>query len=252
MTMRGLKGKSILITGGASGIGRATAAALARSGCLVTIGDRDEAAGNALAAELTAEGGSVHFQRCDVTSEDDAAALVHAVLDQYGRLDGACYSAGLSTVRKPLIEMSREEWSRATAVNLDGAFLALKHQLPAMIGAGGGSIVLIASMAAMKGTPMAADYCASKSGMLGLMRSAAAEYSAQGVRINVIMPGATATPMLEAATSPEHSAGLIARTPIHRIAEPREIADSVCWLLSEEASFVTGAAIPVDGGMSAL
>lgn len=250
--MRGLDGRSIVVSGGASGIGRACAAALVEADCRVTIADRDEAAGRALAEELARKGAEVQFVRCDATLEDDARRLVDAVLDRFGALNGTCYCVGISTVRKSVKDMTLAEWQRAIDVNLTGAFLTIKHQLPAIERAGGGAMVLLASMAAMKGTPLASDYCASKAGMLGLMRAVSVECAGAGVRLNVVMPGATWTPMLEAATSPEHSAGLMARTPLRRIAEPREIAETVRWLLSDESSYITGAAIAADGGMSAL
>lgn len=250
--MRGLAGNAIVVCGGASGIGRACALALAEAGCRVTIGDRDEKGGRAVVAEIEERGGEALFVPCDATSEADAARLVAAAQARFGAVRGLCYSVGVTTVRKPVKDMALAEWQRAIDVNLTGAFLAIKHQLPAIEQAGGGAIVLIASMAAMKGTPLASDYCASKSGMLGLMRAVSIEAAGAGVRVNVVMPGATWTPMLEGATSPQHSAGLMARTPIGRIAEPREIAETVRWLLSDEASYVTGASLAADGGMSAL
>lgn len=250
--MRGLDSRSIVVCGGASGIGRACVTALVEADCRVTIADRDEVAGRAVVEEVERRGAEALFVPYDATSEADAERLVAAALDRFGALHGMCYSVGLSTVRKSVKEMTLAEWQRALDVNLTGAFLAIKHQLPALEAGGGGAMVLIASMAAMKGTARAADYCASKAGMLGLMRSVAVECAEAAVRLNVVMPGATWTPMLEAATSREHSEGLVARTPLRRIAEPHEIAETVRWLLCNEASYITGAAIAADGGMSAI
>ena len=250
--MRDLAGKSFIVCGGASGIGRACVEALASEGCTVTVSDVDAGAGRLLADQLCSGGAQIQFVEADAASETDAERLARLAQSRFGAVHGSCYSVGISTVRKPVTAMALDEWQRAIDVNLTGAFLMLRYQLPLIAAAGGGAAVLIASMAAMKGTANASDYCASKAGMVGLMRAAALEMAPAGVRINTVMPGATMTPMLAGATSPEHTAGLIARTPLGRIAEPEEIARTACWLLSDGASFITGATLAADGGMSAL
>jgi 2,5-dichloro-2,5-cyclohexadiene-1,4-diol dehydrogenase 1 len=252
-TVARLTGRSIFVTGGSSGIGRAVAILSARAGARVTIADVNEEAGNAVAAEIRASGGEALFVRGDVTDEGQMAAGVKAAIRSFGRVDGACNAAGMVFKGVRIHEIPTDFWDKVTAVNLRGIFISMKYEIPAMLEAGGGSIVNIASTAALRSFPNGAEYCATKAGSVGLTRSAAVEYAANAVRVNAVLPGATRTPMLmkgfDSVEGLEQQA--VARVPMGRLAEPVELAMAICWLLSDEARFVTGVLLPVDGGLTA-
>jgi len=252
--MNSLKGKSIIVTGGGSGIGGAAVQLLAEAGALVTIADLNEAHGTAMVELVTKNGGKAQFVKTNVSDEQSVKHMVDFAVAAYGRLDGACNAAGVPQRGKPLADVTIEEWDNCHSVNLRGLFLCNKYQILAMLKNGGGSIVNIASTAAVVGFPNGAEYCASKAGVLGLVRGAAIDYATQGIRINAIMPGATLTPMLKAAMDqdPNLEPALASVHPMNRFAQPKEIAAGALWLLSDEASFATGAAYPVDGGHSAI
>ncbi|MGD9661808.1 MAG: SDR family NAD(P)-dependent oxidoreductase [Porticoccaceae bacterium] len=252
--MNSLKGKSIIVTGGGSGIGGAAVQLLAEAGALVTIADLSESHGNEMVKSITSNGGKAQFVKTNVSDEQSVKHMVDFAVAAYGRLDGACNAAGVPQRGKPLADVTIEEWDNCHSVNLRGLFLCNKYQILAMLKNGGGSIVNIASTAAVVGFPNGAEYCASKAGVLGLVRGAAIDYATQGIRINAIMPGATLTPMLKAAMDqdPNLEPALASVHPMNRFAQPREIAAGALWLLSDEASFATGAAYPVDGGHSAI
>jgi NAD(P)-dependent dehydrogenase (short-subunit alcohol dehydrogenase family) len=249
-----LTGKSIIITGGGSGIGAAVSAMIAEAGGRVTVVDMNEAAAYAVSARINEAGGQAQACRADVSNHTDVQAMVEKALALYGRLDGACNAAGVPQRGKLMHEVSLEEWDLCHKVNLRGLFLCNKYQVIAMLKSGGGSIVNIASTAAMVGFPNGAEYCASKAGVMGLVRGSAIDYATKGIRINAVLPGGTRTPMLEAAMKQDSGleAALAAVHPMGRFGQPREIASAVRWLLSDDASFVTGAAIPVDGGHTAI
>lgn len=251
--MKGLNGRSVIVTGGASGIGRAAALLLAEAGCLLTLGDLNEAGCEETVAQIKARGGQAQWIRTDVSSESDAQRLVDRAVASYGQLQGACNAAGVAPASKPLCELTIEQWNRVISINLTAPFLCLKHQVPAVLAAGGGSIVIVASTASLIGVPLAAEYCASKAGVLGLVRGASCEYAAKGVRVNAVLPGVTRTPMLEGALKDNNLEKYFASIhPIGRFAEPIEIATAIRWLMSEEASFVTGSAMTADGGMTSV
>lgn len=252
--MNSLKDKSIIVTGGGSGIGGAAVQLLVAAGALITVADLNEAHGNEIVESVSNSGGKAHFVKVNVADEESVKAMVASAVDTYGRLDGACNAAGVPQRGKPLADVTLEEWDICHAVNLRGLFLCNKYQILAMLKSGGGSIVNIASTAAMVGFPNGAEYCASKAGVLGLVRGAAIDYATQGIRINAIMPGATLTPMLKAAMEqdPNLEPALASVHPMKRFAQPREIAAGALWLLSDEASFATGGAYPVDGGHTAI
>jgi 2,5-dichloro-2,5-cyclohexadiene-1,4-diol dehydrogenase 1 len=252
--MRGLSEKSVIVTGGGSGIGRATALLLAEAGCKVTIGDLSPTAGVAVVAEIVAAGGVAQSIATNVAKEDDVRALVDGAVTAYGRLDGAVNAAGVPQVGKLAHEVSIEEWDRCHGVNLRGLFLCNKYEIAAMLEAGGGSIVNIASTAASVGFPNGAEYCASKAGVMGLVRGAAIDYATRGIRINAVLPGGTLTPMLKAAmdNDPGLEPALAAVHPMNRFGQPEEIAAAARFLISDEASFVTGAAYAVDGGHTCI
>lgn len=251
--MKSLEGKSVVVTGAGSGIGRATAILFAEAGCKVTLADLNEAGCHETLATITAAGGIGQVIRTDVSKEADVKAMVDKAVAAYGRLDGAGNCAAVASANKPVSELSLEEWNHCISIDLTGTFLCVKHQAAAMLKTGSGSIVCVASTAAVAGLPGAVEYCAAKGGVLGLVRSASFDHSSQGVRVNAVMPGATKTPMLAAATAENGLEDQIkATTPIGRFAQPEEVGNAIRWLVSDEASFVTGSAMAVDGGYTSI
>ena len=246
--------KSAIVTGGGSGIGAAVALDLSKSGYKVTVADMNEKGGEEIVGQIIAIGGTGQFIRTDVSDENNVIALVEAALSAYGKLDAACNAAGISQRGKMLHDLTTEEWDRCQAVNLRGSFLCNKYQVIAMIETGGGAIVNVASTCSMVAVQNAAEYCASKAGVLGLVRGVALDYATHGIRINAVLPGGTQTPMLTSATEtdPTLEAALVAVHPMKRFGQPGEISTAIKWLLSDEASFVTGASLAVDGGMLAI
>jgi NAD(P)-dependent dehydrogenase (short-subunit alcohol dehydrogenase family) len=241
------------VTGGASGIGRAAALLLGEDGYNVTVADRDAAGGEETAALVNRSGsGRAHFIATDVADEASVKAMVASAVATYGRLDGAINSAGVEGTGVQLHLLSLEAWNRHIQINLTGVFLCVKHQLAPMLEqGGGGSIVCVSSAAALMGLPVFADYCASKAGVTGLVRSAAVDYATSGIRVNAILPGRTETPMaarIRGANIP--ALGGPRPLPMERGAQPFEIATSAVWLLSDQASYITGASLSVDGGMA--
>lgn len=251
--MRDFTDKSIIVTGAGSGIGRAVALSLLEAGALVTVADVNGAAAAKIADEAAGLGGTANPVSVDVTLEQEIAGMVESAMTRFGRLDGACNAAGVAPLGKILHELTTDDWDRQHAINLRGLFLSMKHQVIAMLPSGGGSIVNVGSTAGVRGFPHCAEYCAAKSGVMGLVRGAAIDYATSGIRINAVLPGATATPMMDAvlADFPEREAQLAAVHPMGRLGQPIEIAAGVTWLLSDEASFVTGVGLAVDGGHAA-
>jgi NAD(P)-dependent dehydrogenase (short-subunit alcohol dehydrogenase family) len=249
----GLEGKSVIVTGGASGIGYAAVELLASAGCAVTIADIDEAAGRQRSAQLERSGtGKVQFIRTDVSREADVQAMVDAAVAAFGRLDGAINCAGVPPRNKPLHEITTDHWDASDGINLRGMFLCFKYEIMAMLKTGGGSIVGISSTAATSAVPGSAEYCATKSGVNGLVRGAALDYADKGIRINGVMPGATQTPMFEFATRSVKMNDMSGSLPMKRIGAPAEVAAGAVWLISDHASYVTGVILPVDGGLTAV
>jgi len=246
-------GYTALVTGGASGIGRAAAEILGERGANVVVADMSEDGGADCVAAIENAGGRAIFVRTNVMEEDSVKAAVAAAVDAFGRLDGAINSAGLPPSGKALHMLDMAEWSRVNGVNLNGMFLSMKHEVGAMLKTGGGAIVAVSSASAVKGMIHCSDYCASKAGVTGLVRAAALDYAEQGIRINALLPGATDTPL--AHRSRDNNPELVKRgsvhVPVNRMASPAEIAAVAVWLLSDEASYVTGASISADGGMTA-
>ncbi|MEU8176463.1 SDR family oxidoreductase [Microbispora hainanensis] len=246
--------KVILITGATSGMGRAAAELIAAEGGHVVLAARGKEAGDALAAELRAAGGEATFVPTDVTVEAEAAELVRQAVGRYGRLDGVFNNVGAATAVGAVTDVEGDAWHADLALNLGSVFFGLKHQIPALRAAGGGAIVNNASVLGVTGQAGMASYGAAKHGVLGLTRSAALDVAGAGIRINALVTGGVDTPLLRGnmGPSPEESlraAG--AMHPIGRIGQPEEIAAFVAFLLSDEARFITGAALAIDGGITA-
>jgi NAD(P)-dependent dehydrogenase (short-subunit alcohol dehydrogenase family) len=243
-------GKVALITGAASGIGRAAALTFAREGALVVAADRDSDGGEITVEAVRSGGGQATFRQCDVTSEDDVRALVAAVVDAHGRLDCAHNNAGITGAMGAVHQLEREAWEHTLTVNLTGIFLCMKHELVQMRAQGSGAIVNTASAAGLVGVPGLSPYCASKHAIIGLTKTAALENAAAGVRVNAVLPGSIDTPMLHGYMSlgPAVEKAIKASQPGGRLGLPEEIAEAVVWLSSDRASFVTGTPMLVDGG----
>lgn len=252
--MLDLQGKVAIVTGGASGIGRATALLMARAGARVVVADMTEATGVAVVNEIEEGGGVAMFQALDVRREESCEALVQATLSRFGGLDAAFNNAGISGGVGLTDELGMAQWHSVIDVNLTGVFRCMVPQLRHMKEQGKGAIVNTASIAGQMGTPGSAAYSASKHGVIGLTRTAALEYAKHGVRINALCPGYVTTPMTGGSTSEFPSRTLekaLAMTPMRRLGQPEEQAEMVVWLCSDKASFVTGAHFNVDGGFLA-
>jgi NAD(P)-dependent dehydrogenase (short-subunit alcohol dehydrogenase family) len=252
MTERRFAGKVAFITGAGSGIGRATAIAFAAEGANVALADID-AAGNEETARLVREyGGQVLTAKCDVTSSSDIQAVIGQTVKEFGRLDVAFNNAGIEQPPAPLVDITEDEWSRLLDVNLRSAFLCMKYEIPAMLKSGGGSIVNTSSGAGVVGIREQAAYVASKHGIIGLTKSVALEYAAQGIRVNAICPGIIETPMMDrfSGGTPEGRERVIGQEPVGRMGRPEEIASAVLWLSSDLGSFATGHAMVIDGGQT--
>jgi NAD(P)-dependent dehydrogenase (short-subunit alcohol dehydrogenase family) len=245
-------GKVAIVTGGASGIGRATARMLAAEGAAVVIGDVDEAAG-AVAEEIRGAGGGASFVRTDVTAWDDVRGLVAAAVEEHGRLDVMVNNVGVA-IGGAAGEMSEQDWNRVIDVNLTGVWRGMRHAIPEMLRIGGGSIVNVSSVQSLVGFVGWSGYAASKGGINALTQQAAVEYAPQGIRVNAIIPGTILTGMNEGILRDHPDPdGLMAQWtamhPIGRIGQPEEVAAAVVYLASDESSFVTGMLLRVDGGM---
>ncbi len=251
-----LSGKSIIVTGAGGGIGRAASLVLAAAGANVVVTDIAEEAGRATVDAIRSSDSNAIFFRADLAVERDVQALVERATSTYGRLDGAFNNAGLEQCAKPLHELTTEQWERALRVDLTSVFWCLKYQVIAMLRTGGGAIVNTASSLGQVAIPNASEYIASKHGVIGLTRAAAAEYGVQGIRVNAVLPGIIRTPMIaRLSEDPQFSGmfdGLRKRHPIGRFGEPAEVGEAVKWLLSDSASFVNGTALTVDGGYLAV
>lgn len=242
--------RSVLVTGGASGMGRATALLLARDGVAVTVVDRAADAAEDVAREITAANGIALAAPADVGDEEQVAAAVTSAVDAFGGLDGVVTSAGVfhGSDLRPLGEVDLDDFLFVLRVNLAGTFLAIKHALPHLVPRRG-AVVTIASTAALKGHGRGSGYTASKGGVAALTRLAAVQYGRQGVRVNCICPGAVDTPMTAGAwSSPEARDGIRRAVPLQRVAEAEEIASVAAFLLSDAATYLTGQTIAVDGG----
>ncbi|CCQ33838.1 3alphaor 20beta-hydroxysteroid dehydrogenase protein [Halorhabdus tiamatea SARL4B] len=236
-----------IVTGGSTGIGAATAKRFADEGASVVVADVNVEDGEDTVAEIVDAGGEATFVEVDVTDPAEVEAMVETAVDTYGGLDFAVNNAGIEGENEPTSDQPLDNWEQVIDVNLKGVFVGMQAEIDAMLEDGGGAIVNMSSIAGQVGFPNLTPYVASKHGVIGLTKTASLEYSEAGVRVNAICPGVIETPMVEA-TDQASIEQTIAATPIGRLGEPSEIGDAAVWLCSEEASFVTGESLVIDGG----
>jgi NAD(P)-dependent dehydrogenase (short-subunit alcohol dehydrogenase family) len=245
-----MEGRVALVTGAGSGIGRGIALAFAGEGAKVAVADKILETARETAGMINEQGGVATFIPCDVIKETDVQHMIATAVDSFGRLDCAVNNAGIGPMPTTVAEHPLEVWNQVLSVNLTGVFLCLKHELIQMLKQGKGAVVNIASVAGLVGTPYLSAYAASKHGVVGLTKTAALEYAQSGIRVNAVCPGSTHTPMVDRLFEqhPEMEEMAVKAHPLGRLADVKEIAAAAVWLCSDSASFVTGHAMPVDGG----
>ena len=248
-----LDGKVAIVTGAASGIGRATAILFASEGAKVVLADWDERQGSRVADELREAGHDAVFVRVDVSRPEDVEGMISTAVERYARLDVLFNNAGIEGEQAPTADCTLDNWERVINVNLKGVFLGMKYGIPAMLRGGGGAIINNASVAGIVGFAGIPAYCASKGGVIQLTKAAALEYAKQGIRVNVICPGVIWTPMVErfTAQSDETRKALESLEPVGRFGTPEEVARLALFLASDDSTFCTGAPFIVDGGFVA-
>jgi NAD(P)-dependent dehydrogenase (short-subunit alcohol dehydrogenase family) len=245
--------KVALITGGGSGIGKASALAFFREGAKVIVADVNRKGGEETAAKIREAGGEALFIEADVSNAGEVENLIRKAVETYGRIDWAHNNAGIMGLLAPTAEYTEEAWDQVIRVNLKGIWLCVKYEILQMLGQGGGAIVNTSSTLGLGGTKSMPAYVASKHGVAGLTRAAAMEYAQWGIRVNAVCPGFIRTPMVDLLIKedPQIEPQLTARYPLGRIGNPEEVAEAVVWLCSDAASFVTGHTLVIDGGRTA-
>ncbi|HEX8328213.1 MAG TPA: glucose 1-dehydrogenase [Hymenobacter sp.] len=252
MNNASMQGKVALVTGASGGIGLATARKFAQAGASVVLCARRTELIEKEAEQLRAAGYQALAVTADVTNTGQVKELVATTVEHFGRLDYAVNNAGVINERGPAHELAEEEWDRQISVNLTSVWVCMKHELAQMVRQGAGAIVNVSSTAGLRAAPGLAAYNASKHGVVGLTKCTGVEYAAQGIRVNAVCPGWVETPMTaEYGSDPARHEQMVASEPIKRTAQPEEIAASIVWLCSDAASFITGDAIAVDGGLTA-
>ncbi|EKD53770.1 MAG: short-chain dehydrogenase/reductase SDR [uncultured bacterium] len=251
--MKNFSNKVALVTGAASGIGRATARAFANIGAKVAVVDWNKQQGEETAATIRDQGGDAKFIYADVSKASDVENMVSSAVKHFGRLDYACNNAGIAGAMAPLHEYSEEKWDEVININLKGVWLCMKYEMPAMLKNNSGAIVNIASTFSLTAAPEHYGYVASKHGVIGITKCAALEFIKKGIRVNAICPGGTETAQIEECRrlNPEMIGPILAKHPIGRLADPSEIAKAVIWLCSDESSFAVGSILRMDGGLLA-
>ncbi len=245
------EGKTAVVTGAGSGIGRYSALALAQEGASVMVSDIDTQGGQETVRMIQESNGEAHFSPCDVSQSDQVENLIQATVDRYGRLDCAINNAGVSMRPSSTVELDEAEWDRVIGINLKSVYLCMKYELPHMQARGGGAIVNVSSLAGFRGKAGTLAYTASKHGVIGMTKTAALEYASEGIRINAISPGLTESGMTTGLDQrPELADDLIALIPMGRMGLSQNIADGVVWLCGDTASFVTGHVLVIDGGQT--
>src|SRR5271154_6630904 len=248
--MADLTGKIGIVTGGGTGIGRATALAMAKAGAVLVIGNRDATKGEEVVRLIRQAGGRAAFQKTDVSKPADVKLLIERAVSEFGRLDLAFNNAGMDGQQVPIHEQDIEKAGALFDVNIKGVFYCMKFEIEQMLKTGGGAIVNTSSIFGLNGYPGWSLYVASKHAVTGMTKAAALDYAKKNIRVNAVGPGPVETPLLAKGTGGDpHS--YAAFVPMGRIGQPNEIANAVVWLLSDEARYVTGHTLPVDGGVSA-
>lgn len=252
--MKQYLGKTALVTGAAGGIGRCTALAFAAAGARVVVSDIEKAAAQETVDMIVAAGGTATFIQADVTQELQVRTLIEAATVSYGRIDCAFNNAGIEEEHLGLAECDEATFDRIMNINVKGAWLCMKYEIQHMLTHGGGAIVNTSSVAGLVGAPLQSAYAASKHAVVGLTKTAAAEYGKSGIRINSVCPGVIRTAMMERAIEREPKRLKLIQSlhPIGRVGEANEVAEAVLWLCSDHASFVTGHQLAVDGGLTAI
>jgi len=247
------KNKVVVVTGGTSGIGKATAKAFAKEGAIVVIAGRREEEGKVVASEIISEGGAASFIKTDISKSSDLEALIQQIINEFGRLDCAFNNAGTAEAPASITDLTEDEWDRVLNTNLKGVWLSMKYQIPALLKTGGGSIVNMSSVYGLKATsiPLPA-YIASKHGVIGITKAAALQYASQNLRVNSVCPGWIPTEANDAALEePSMKAYAESLHPMGRLGTQEEVAQAVLWLSSNAASFVTAHSFVADGGSMA-
>ena len=247
----GFEGKAVLVTGGGYGIGRAAALGFARRGAKVAVADIDIKNGKETVRRIKEAGGDAVFVKADVSQEAEVEALIKKTVGTYGKLDCAFNNAGIHKVFVSTIDFTEKDWNEMIDVNLKSIWLCMKYEIPEMLKQGKGAIVNTSSAAGLIAAPSNPAYPASKHGVVGLTKSTAVEFARRGIRVNCVCPGPTRTGMHDSlvAIAPEVVEAMNTKVPMGRIAEPEEVAAAAVWLCSDEASYITGHALPVDGGL---
>jgi NAD(P)-dependent dehydrogenase (short-subunit alcohol dehydrogenase family) len=248
MNAKLLDKKVAIITGASSGIGKSAALLFSQHGAKIVLADIDEAGGNKVKDEIINAGGEAIFVKADTSNPDDSKKTVDKAKEAFGRLDIAVNNAGVAGESAPVGDYSIESWNKTIAINLSGVFYGMHYQIPTMLETGGGAVVNIASILGKVGFATSSAYVAAKHGVVGLSKTAALEYSSQGVRINSVGPGFIKTPLLENNLDKEAMEQIAGMHPIGRMGEANEVAELILWLSSDKASFVTGSYHAVDGG----